>query len=50
MEKEKISENKLRKILIDLISSIEKFPNDQELGENLRIKYWHELKQIKNKI
>lgn len=50
MKPTKISENELRKLLVDLIATIEKFPNDQELGENLRLKYWHDLKQIKKDI
>jgi hypothetical protein len=44
------ADQNLSEILKGIIEIIKDTPNDQELGEKLRLKYWHELKSLSEQL
>jgi|AACY02.14.fsa_nt_gi plasmid stability protein len=46
----RLNEVEVRKILSEIVETIERTPNNMELGNSLRKKYWKELKEIKENI
>jgi plasmid stability protein len=46
----RLNEVEVRKILREIIETIERTPNNMELADSLRKKHWKELKEIKENI
>lgn len=50
METMEITQEQLKQILLEMIEMIEDTPNNYELGEKMRRRYEHELKEIKGSL
>lgn len=46
----KLTNEESSKILKEIIKMVETYPNNMELGEVIRQRYWDELKKIKNNL
>lgn len=49
-DQSRLTEVEVRKILSELIQSIEDTPNNMELGDLMRKRYWKELKEMKVRV